>query len=432
MSNRGAAHPDSSPADVPSGRRRPIQPLRRVRDGSALRLVAINTGSASVKLDAVAYDGRRLQPLHAARYESSRCDPDAVLQDFLSLIDRPEALVHRVVHGGDELVASRLVDGATETAVEALAPLAPLHNPVALRWIRAARALIDVPQVAVFDTAFYGGMPAVAKHYALPQPLAAASQLHRYGFHGIAHRAMWQRWRDLRPDLPGGGRVITIQLGGGSSITAIRDGVPADTSMGFSPSEGLMMATRCGDIDPGAVLHLLKLNGATPAAAQDDRPADAVEAAVARVARLLNAESGLLGVSGKSADMRDLIDDDGASSRFAVELYCYRLRKYIGAYLAALGGAEGIVFGGGIGEHAPRVRSEALAGLHWCGVHLNVEANRRAVGGEARISDDDSPIDVHVVPVDETRILAAEAYALVRRRGAAPTDSGHAGSRPLL
>ena len=415
MSNRGAAHPDSS-TDTPTERRRLIQPLRRVRDGAPLRIVAINTGSASVKLDAVEYDGRRLRTLHAARYESNRCDPATVLGDLLTLIEPPDAMVHRVVHGGDELISSRLVDDATEAAVEALAPLAPLHNPVALRWIRAARALLEVPQVAVFDTAFYGGMPPVAKHYALPQPLTEALRLRRYGFHGIAHRAMWRRWCELRPDLPGGGRVITIQLGGGSSITAVRAGVPADTSMGFSPSEGLMMATRCGDIDSGAVLHLLRPTGDAPAASADEQPTDTVADAAARVAQLLNGESGLLGVSGKSADMRDLIDDNGASARFAVELYCYRLRKYIGAYLAVLGGADGIVFGGGIGEHTPRVRSEALAGLHWCGVHLDLEANRRAVGGEARISANESPIDVRVMHVDESRILADEAYALVRRR----------------
>lgn len=387
----------------------PAHGTRRKRDSDSLRLVAVNTGSASVKLDAVVYDGRRLQPLHSARIDSNRCDPTTVLGDFLSLIDGPQALVHRIVHGGDELTASRLIDDQVERTIAAFAPLAPLHNPVALRWLRAARALTGIEQIAVFDTAFHVGMPAVAKHYPLPQPLAADARIRRYGFHGIAHRAMWRRWCEARPDLPRGGRVITVQLGGGCSIAAIRDGAVQDTSMGFSPGEGLMMATRCGDVDAGAVLHLLRAQAP-----------DAPEAPADRVAQLLNGESGLLGVSGKSGDMRDLLDDDTPRARFAIEMYCYRLRKYIGAYLAVLGGADGIVFGGGVGEHAPRVRSETLAGLHWCGIRVDVEANRRAVGGEARISSADSPLDVRVVHVDETRVLAEEAYALLRRRQRAP------------
>lgn len=394
---------------------------RRTRDVGALRLVAINTGSASVKLDAVSYDGRRLQPLRSARFDSNHCDPHAVLRDFLSLIDQPQVIVHRVVHGGDELVQSRLIDAATERAIAALAPLAPLHNPVALRWIRAARELTDLPQVAVFDTAFYSAMPAVAKHYALPRQLAADAQVRRYGFHGLAHRAMWRRWCELHNDIRDGGRVITIQLGGGCSVTAIHAGVAIDTSMGFSPGEGLMMATRCGDIDAAAVLRLLQAPSAVVPRADDTTTGADLRANVERLTRLLNAESGLLGVSEKSADMRELIDDAATQSRFAVELYCYRLRKYIGSYVAALGGVDGIVFGGGIGEHTPRVRADALIGLHCCGVRLDVEANRRAIGGEARISSGDSAVAVHVLPVDETRVLAEETYPLVRRRERAGT-----------
>ncbi|HEY9198512.1 MAG TPA: acetate/propionate family kinase [Gammaproteobacteria bacterium] len=374
--------------------------VRWFRPGQPVRLLAVNTGSASVKLDAVEYDGRRLRHVHAGRYDSTQCDPDALLQDFLSLIEPPQAVVHRVVHGGDVLVESRIVDAATESAIDALGTLAPLHNPIALRWIRACRRLLDVDQIAVFDTAFFRDLPPVARSYAIPERLSAQLGIRRYGFHGIAHQAMWRRWCRLRPDLPDGGRLISIQLGGGCSIAAIRNGAPQDISMGFTPLEGLMMATRSGDLDPGAVLRLLKRHPGAP---------EAVE-------RLLNEQSGLLGVSENSADMRVLIDAEDARSHFAVELYCYRIRKYIGAYMAVLGGADGIVFGGGVGEHSPPIRAAALENLHWCGILPDAEANRGALGAEARIGSAASRVDLRVVHVDETAILAAEAYAVMRGR----------------
>lgn len=391
--NSGAAHFDFRRGGT-------TQEVRRLRQGQTLRMLVVNTGSASVKLDAVDYDGRQLKCLHAGRYDSTQCDPDALLRDLLSLIEAPQAVVHRVVHGGDALVESRIVDAATESAIAELGALAPLHNPIALRWIRACRRRLAVEQIAVFDTAFFRDLPPVARSYAIPEQLSAQLGIRRYGFHGIAHQAMWRHWCRQRPDLPDGGRLISIQLGGGCSIAAVRNGAPLDTSMGFTPLEGLMMATRSGDLDPGAVMRLLTQHPGAP---------DAVE-------RLLNEQSGLLGVSQKSADMRVLIDAEDARSHLAVELYCYRIRKYIGAYLAVLGGADGIVFGGGVGEHSPPIRAAALEGLHWCGIQLDAEANRRALGGEARIGSAASRVDLRVAHVDETALLAAEAYAVMNRR----------------
>ena len=366
-----------------------------------MNILVINTGSTSVKLAVMAVNDDRSRAIHTARYQAYAQDADALLQEFLSGATPPDACVHRVVHGGDDLVDSRVIDAGIVSAIEALASLAPLHNPVALSWIRACGRQLKVPQVAVFDTAFFNSMPDVAKSYAIPSDRAEVSGIRRYGFHGIAHRAMWQRWCELRPDLPAGGKLISIQLGGGCSITAIQNGVPQDTSMGFSPAEGLVMATRCGDIDAGAIVHLIRNKGMT---------AEMVE-------QLINTQSGLLGLSGKSADMQDLIDSPAARSRLAVDMYCYRLKKYIGAYQAALGGADGIVFGGGVGEHMPQVRARTLADMQWCGIEIDATANQRAQGDEMQISGTGSRVDIRVLPVDEAAILVSEARQALQREG---------------
>lgn len=322
-----------------------------------------------------------------------------MLQGFLSGVAPPDAVVHRVVHGGSELVVSRVIDADTVSAIEALGSLAPLHNPVALRWIHACRRQLKAPQVAVFDTAFFSALPDVARRYAIPPERAEEFGVRRYGFHGIAHQAMWQRWCELRPDLSAGGKLISIQLGGGCSITAIRNGAPQDTSMGFSPAEGLVMATRCGDIDAGAIFHLIR---------NKEMTAEMVE-------QLINTQSGLLGLSGKSADMQDLIDSPAAGPRLAVDMYCYRLKKYISAYQAVLGGADGIVFGGGVGEHMPQVRARTLDNMQWCGIEIDAAANRRAQGDEMQISATGSRVDIRVLPVDEAAILVSEACQVLRR-----------------
>lgn len=380
--------------------RRYDMPLRHDNRVAAMIVLTVNIGSSSVRL--VAFnDGAALQRQTVALNGNGTA---AIrLRAFLceQNIGPVSVVAHRVVHGGNNLVAPCAVDARVEAEIERLAPLAPLHNPAALAWIRAAREVLGpgVPQVAVFDTAFYADLPEAARTYAIPQDLAYKHGLRRYGFHGIAHLAMWRRWRELRPDVPEGGRVISLQLGAGCSMTAIERGVPRDTSMGFSPLEGLMMATRGGDMDAGVITWLQRREGFSPEVTE----------------QLLYYNCGLQGVAGES-DMRRLLARDDADARLAVEMYCHRARKYLGAYLAVLGSAEAILFGGGVGENAPVVREKILAGMEWAGIGLDAEANRAAVATEACISRPRSRVEVRVIPVDEAAILAQEAVAAMRPR----------------
>ncbi len=361
-----------------------------------MRLLTVNTGSSSVKLALYAGDGEVLRLL-AERRHPGESQPENTLRDFIGSA-RVDAVAHRVVHGGARLAAPCVIDSAVEAEIERLAALAPLHNPRALAWLRACRALpgTEVMQVAVFDTGFYAALPEVARSYALPQQLVQRLGLRRYGFHGIAHQAMWRRWRQLRPDIAEGGRVISLQLGAGCSITATADGVPQDTSMGFSPLEGLVMATRSGDLDPGLLLYLLR----TGKMSGDE------------LDHLLNQESGLRGMAGEN-DMRKLLASDEPAAQLAIALYCYRARKYVGAYLAVLGGADAILFGGGVGEHAPEIRERILAGMEWTGIVLNRERNLAAVGSEACLSQDDSQVAIWTIPVDEGQLLAEATVSLL-------------------
>jgi acetate kinase len=296
-----------------------------------VNILTLNTGSSSVRMVAFGPGaGGTLTRQASGHYVLDRDRPDAMLRRFLDehALGGMDVAAHRVVHGGARLQGPCVIDAAVEAEIERLIPLAPLHNPPALAWIRAARAVLGagVPQVAVFDTAFYAALPEAARAYAIPRALAAKHGLRRYGFHGLAHEAMWRRWRELRPEVPDGGRVISLQLGAGCSMTTIRDGRPLDTSMGFSPTEGLMMATRSGDVDPGLITYLQQHEGLTSAATE----------------ALLNRESGLLGVAGE-ADMRALLAREDADAKLALEMYCRRARKYLGAYLALLGGADAIL-----------------------------------------------------------------------------------------
>ena len=366
-----------------------------------MSVLTVNAGSSSVRLAAFAPEEAELRVRGVERHDLGAGSPGELLAAFVKrhLPARPRLVAHRVVHGGARLTSTRRIDAGVEAEIERIAPLAPLHNPVALAWIRAAREVLgaDVPQVAVFDTAFYAQLPAVAATYALPRELSTRHGLRRYGFHGLAHQALWSRWRELRPDVPDGGRVISFQLGAGCSVTAIDRGRPLDTSMGFSPLEGLVMATRSGDVDPGLVTFLQRVEGLS----------------AADMGRLLNESSGLLGVSGLSGDLRLLLAADDPRARLAVQLYCYRARKYLGAYLAVLGGADAILFGGGVGENAAVVRAGILDGLDWAGIRLDAAANTAAVGREGRISAADSGIEAWVIAVDEAHILAQEALAAI-------------------
>jgi acetate kinase len=373
-------------------------------------VLTVNGGSSSVKLaayrSAVGADTaqRAEAPVRTAvEHLTGSPEPREALRAFLRKLEPTEltAVGHRIVHGGTRFVEPVRIDGDVEAVLAELSELAPLHNPLALAWVDAARQACGahVPQIAVFDTAFFASLPRLAAEYALPASAGTALGVRRYGFHGLAHEALWRRWCELNPERDRGGRVITLQLGGGCSMAAIAHGCPIDTTMGFSPLEGLVMATRSGDVDPAAVAYL----------------EHKLRVSADRVIEIMNHESGLLGVSALSSDVRALLAEPNDAARFAVELYCYRARKAIGAFLAALGGCEGIVFGGGVGEHLPEIRARILAPLAWAGVEIDAAANEAARGAEACISRAQSAIKVQVIPVDEERALATAALAVARQ-----------------
>ena len=376
-----------------------------------MTLLTVNTGSSSVRLALWEREGQG--PLVTARHELSAAGAEELLASFLGerggggeggAAGAVEVVAHRVVHGGRHLVTPCLIDRAVEETIGELGALAPLHNRRALEWIEACRQVLGrVPQVAVFDTAFFADLPAQAATYALPRRLAEQHGLRRFGFHGLAHRSMWSTFCRLHPERGGRGRVISLQLGSGCSAAAVVDGHPVDTSMGFSPLEGLVMATRPGDVDPGILIYLARTAGL---------PLDELD-------RLLARESGLLGLSGLSGDLRTLLakeaEEEGA--RLAVEVYCHRVRKYLGAYLAVLGGAEAILVGGGAGEHLGALRVRLLQGMAWCGVGFDEDANRAAMSGAPiALHTPESACEIWVVPVDEERILRDDAFALLAKK----------------
>jgi len=368
-------------------------------------VLTVNTGSTSVKLAAFRVEGAGEagpppQRLAAQHLTGVSLDPAASLRGFLGQLgERPTAVAHRVVHGGTRFTGPTLLDDSAREAIAALSELAPLHNPVALRWIDAAREVCGagVPHVAAFDTSFFSALPRVAAEYALPPELGLELGIRRYGFHGLAHEAMWHRWCHLEPQLPEGGRLITLQLGGGCSVAALDQGHPRDTSMGFSPLEGLVMATRSGDLDAAIVPYLERRLGVSGE----------------RVLEMLNERSGLAGVAGSPDDPQKLLDTGSERGRFALELYCYRARKYLGSYLAVLGGCDGIAFGGGVGEHVPQVRARILSGLQWAGIELG-PANEAAHGTESRISVAGGRVSVWVIPVEEELLMVRAALTLAK------------------
>ncbi len=316
----------------------------------------------------------------------------------------PEAIGHRVVHGGDRFVEPTMINDEVMASVEAVSRLAPLHNEPSLLAIRAARAVLgtSVPMVAVFDTAFHCTIPQRASHYPIPHELATRYAIRRYGFHGIAHRYMMERFATITATLPEETKLITLQLGNGCSATAIDRGCSVDTSMGFTPLEGLMMGTRTGDLDPSLVAFLAR---------EESVDIDQVD-------DWLNTRSGLLGVSGLSRDVRELLEAEqtgNARASLALDMFCYRVRKYIGAYLAALGGADAIVFGGGIGENSPAIRARVCDGLQWCGLVLDRERNALAIGAEGPIGAAVAGIQTYVIPVDEAAIIARDTVACLRQ-----------------
>jgi acetate kinase len=359
-----------------------------------MAIVTVNTGSSSVRLAAFAVDpsGGRLAESHVSAPAS---DADELLSGFVNgnKVPQVRAVVHRVVHGGSRLTRPCVIDDGVEAEIRRLVQLAPLHNPRALEWIGAARRLFGKSplQVAVFDTALFAQLPDVSATYAIPRALQQKYGIRRYGFHGLAHAGMWRRWCELAPELDRGGRSISLHLGSGCSAAALDAGEPLDTSMGFSPLEGLVMATRSGDLDPGLIGYLCRSEDMSPA----------------QLEVVLNDASGLLGISAQTGDMRALLQSDAPEARLAVDVYCYRARKYLGAYIAALGGVDAVLFGGGVGENAAEVREKIVGGLEIFGIELDKHANGDATGAAHRISRARSPVQVWILPVDEAEQLAA-------------------------
>lgn len=315
-------------------------------------------------------------------------------------------VAHRVVHGGERFTEATLITDDALAQIEALNPLAPLHNPVNVAGIRELRRLVpSAPHVAVFDTAFHHTLPPAAYLYGLPYELYEREGVRRYGFHGTSHHYVSLRAAQFLKAGSNELRLVSCHLGNGASICAVDRGRSVDTTMGFTPAEGLIMGTRCGDVDAGVLAFLERTEGLSATESED----------------LLNTKSGLLGLSGISSDMREILKAAAAGhhrASLALEAYCYRVRKYIGAYVAAMGGLDALIFTGGVGQGSADVRARALDGLDCMGIALDEQRNREARGFEevCLISTDNSKASVLVVPTDEERMMACEALRAIGGR----------------
>ncbi len=349
-------------------------------------LLVINCGSATLKVKLFEAAEPGLRVVAAQTVEIAGAHRAAADQALTTLPVRPDVIAHRVVHGGGRLPELAKIDARVLGILRELAPLAPLHNGPALQGVEATLGA-GVPLIAALDSAFHQTLPPRAWRYALPD----FPGIRRYGFHGWSHRFVTERYAELT-----GSReptIITLHLGSGCSAAAIRRGRSVDTSMGYSPLEGLVMGTRAGDLDPGILTHLLR-EGYT----------------LLDLERLLNHESGLKALAG-TADMRELLRRADEAADLAVELFCYRIRKTAGAYLAVLEGAEALVFTGAIGENAAEIRRRVCEPMQWAGLRLDPERNRR---GELRISAEGSPLGAYAIPTDEEWLIARETVALLR------------------
>ena len=348
-------------------------------------VLAINSGSSSVKTALFDADERRVAEREAGRAGDAIGVALSLLEE--AKVRRLDAIGHRVVHGGPRHTAPEIVDAALLESLEAAIPLAPLHLPPALDAIRAAlRRFPGVPQVACFDTAFHASLPEHARRFALPEHLTGEA-VRRYGFHGLSYEYVLSRLGGHVPS-----RVILAHLGSGASVAAVRDGVSVDTTMGLTPAGGVVMATRPGDLDPGVLVHLARQHRLSP---------DELDA-------ILNQESGLRALAG-TGDMKTILArrerKDDPSAQLAFDVFVHALKKAFGAFVAVLGGLDLLVFTGGIGEHAPAVRSAACEGLEPLGILVDERANARAKG-EATISAPSSAATVRVIPTDEDRMIA--------------------------
>jgi acetate kinase len=317
------------------------------------------------------------------------------------------AVGHRVVHGGEEFTDSVLITGELMSRLRALIELAPLHNPHNIRGINACqKALPHAPQVAVFDTAFHHSMPPHAFIYGIPYVFYKRYGIRRYGFHGTSHKYVCDRAAALLGKPLSELKLISCHLGNGSSVAAVNGGVSIDTSMGFTPLEGLLMGTRSGDIDPAVILHIMSRE----------------ELSLHEGNTLLNKHSGLAGISGISSDMREVViaaQSGNSNAKLAIDVFCYRLRKYIGSYLAVLGGLDALIFTAGIGENSAIVRSESCNGLEFLGIKIDTARNDAAVGKECDISVTDARVRTLVIPTNEELVIAHDTERIVHEMKAA-------------
>lgn len=325
--------------------------------------------------------------------------------DHVKTVADIHAVGHRVVHGGERFKQSVSITDEVLRGIEDMIDLAPLHNPANIKGIQATRDIFGsgMPQVAVFDTAFHQTLPEHAYLYALPYQFYRRHKIRRYGFHGTSHRYVAYRYRQLRGIEREQTNLITLHLGNGCSATAIRNGNSVDTSMGMTPLEGLVMGTRSGDIDPAIIDYLADKEGLSPR----------------EVESLLNKQCGLIGISGLTNDMRELLEEarenNDRRARLAIDIFCYRARKYIGAYLAAINGTDAIVFTGGIGENSAEIRAHICEGLQWMGVELDGARNEAMSGGrEGLISAEGSRLAIYVVPTDEELLIARDTVRCVK------------------
>jgi acetate kinase len=373
--------------------------------GGTSRVLVLNCGSSSVKYRL--FDGVEtlakglLERIGEAGGDAS--DHRGALQKIMESVDLDAlaAVGHRVVHGGPAFSDATVIDDDVVADIEALVPLAPLHNPAALSGIAVARALLpDVPQVAVFDTAFHATIPPEGVTWAIDAGLAERWQIRRYGFHGTSHAYVARRTAEVLGRPQPETNVITLHLGNGASACAVQGGRSVATSMGMSPQGGLVMGTRSGDIDPTVIFHLHRVAGL---------PLDEIENSLTR-------HAGLLGLTGEN-DLRAVLDRRAAGDPAATlgfDVYCRRIREYVGAYLAVLGRVDAITFTAGVGENAPAVRAAALAGLESLGIAVDPERNR---GAEQIISPDGTPITVCVIPTDEELEIAEQSRAALKLKG---------------
>ncbi|WP_300342764.1 acetate/propionate family kinase [Fusobacterium sp.] len=397
-----------------------------------MKVLVINCGSSSLKYqlmnpetrevfakglcERIGIDGSRMEyEVPAKDYEVKIEKPMPTHKEALELVigaitdkehgviasvEEVEAIGHRVVHGGETFASSVLLTEEVMAAVEANNELAPLHNPANLMGVRTCMALMPgKPNVGVFDTAFHQSMPAKAFMYALPYADYTELKVRKYGFHGTSHLFVSETMREIMGN-PEHSKIIVCHLGNGASVSAVLDGKSVDTSMGLTPLQGLMMGTRCGDIDPAAVLFVKNKRGLT------DKEMD----------NRLNKESGILGIFGKSSDCRDMEAGVAAGderAKLAEEMFIYKIKSYVGAYAAAMGGVDAICFAGGIGENAAGIRERVIEGLEFLGAKINKEVNSVRQKGNVKLSTDDSRVLIYKIPTNEELVIARDTYRIV-------------------